>query len=191
MKKTLGIVVLVVQILLCIAIVLLLVYNVCSMVQRAQGNRMPVILGYSFASVVSGSMEPEIAVGDIVVVKSQQEYERGDVITFYDSSKDEYVTHRIIFVSEDGSFLTKGDANNTDDKLAIPPSAVVGKVVSVWHGAGDAVAFLRSPAGLAVLLASVAVVWLLPQAISKLCVRKKQENEQIDAEEKNEIEQKD
>lgn len=191
MKKTLGIVVLVVQILLCIAIVLLLIYNVCSMVQRAQGNRMPVILGYSFASVVSGSMEPEIAVGDIVVVKSQQEYERGDIITFYDSSRDEYVTHRIIFVSEDGSFLTKGDANDTDDKLAIPPSAVVGKVVSVWRGAGDAIAFLRSPAGLAVLLASVAVVWILPQVISKLCVRKKQKNEQIDAEEKIEIEQKD
>ncbi len=180
-----------VQILLCVAVALLLVYNVCVMVQRAQGNRMPVILGYSFAVVVSGSMEPEIAVGDVVVIKSQEEYVRGDVITFYDSSMDDYVTHRIILVSDDGSYLTKGDANDTDDKLAIPKAAVVGKVTSVWRGAGNAITFLRSPLGMAVLIGSAVVFWVLLQVIGKLCGKKKKEDEQIDAKETIEIEQQD
>lgn len=191
-KKALGILVLVIQIVLCVAIALLLVYNVCVLVQRAKGNRMPSILGYSFAVVVSGSMEPEIAVGDVVVIKSQEEYVRGDVVTFYDSSMDDYVTHRIILVADDGTYLTKGDANDTDDKMAVPKAAVVGKVVRVWRGAGTAITFLRSPAGMAVLIGSAVIGWVLLEVLGRLCGRKKkQDNEQIDAKETIEIEQKD
>ncbi len=179
MKKVFVGIKLALQIVLCIFIAVLLVFNICTMVQRAQGKQMPVVLGYSFAVVVSGSMEPEIQIGDVVVVKSQNTYQRNDIITFCDTLTGDYVTHRIILVSEDGTFLTKGDANNTDDKLAIPQEAVVGKVIAVWHGAGNIIQKMQTPLGMFVLIGSGLLFWVVLELIDRFCLKSKNsENEQ-------------
>ena len=74
-----------------------------------------IFIGYQSFLVQSGSMEPAIMIGDIVVVQKQNQYFKNDVITFLNKDQ-RVVTHRIIEIKEtDGEiqFITKGDANRS------------------------------------------------------------------------------
>ena len=89
--------------------------------------------------VVTGSMEPTIHVGAAVIVKPTSDgiYEVGDIITFVSSTAEiagQPNTHRIVGVSEINGqrlYITKGDANNTQDAEPVSASDIYGKVV--WH----------------------------------------------------------
>ena len=76
--------------------------------------------------VETGSMEPTIKSGELLIIKEQKEYSPNDIVTFWD--EDQFiVTHRIIEL-KDGLILTKGDGNDLyDNKVAI--SNIEGKVV--------------------------------------------------------------
>lgn len=75
--------------------------------------------------VMTGSMEPNIHVGDYLLVKKSNEYKEGDIITF---KKDGYyITHRIVEINE-ATVITKGDANNINDE-EINKSDIVGKYI--------------------------------------------------------------
>lgn len=158
------------------AVVLLAVYNACMLIQRyAYGNDFPTVFGYGSAVVVSGSMEPEISVNDLVIVKAEDSYELNDVITFYDAASGTYITHRIILV-EGEMYATKGDANSAADLFSVPQTAVVGKVVSVLRGAGKAVSFFQSPLGLLTVIGGGVVLWLIADVVSNV-LKDKQEKE--------------
>lgn len=85
--------------------------------------------------VATGSMEPTIQTGDIVLVcKADPENLKADDIIQY--QKDSYtVIHRIIECNEeeDGltGFITKGDNNNAPDDEAVLPGQVEGRVILV------------------------------------------------------------
>lgn len=167
---------------LAIALVaVLLAYNVYTLVARyAFGVGIPTVFGYGCAAVETGSMEPEISAGDFIVVHAEDEYAVGDVITFYDSARGQYVTHRVILVSESG-YTTKGDANNAQDNFTVPPSAVVGRVVAVLRGFGRVIGFLQTPVGLLSIVAFAAAVWGL-FALGSYLFRRRAAPEQIAAE---------
>ena len=60
------------RVLLAVAAGLLLVYNLYMLAARAFfGEEMPMFFGVASAAVVSGSMEPEINVGDVVIIRAQ------------------------------------------------------------------------------------------------------------------------
>lgn len=84
----------------------------------------PNIFGYSYFEVRTGSMRDTIKEQDIVVVKLDDKYEVGDIITY--KKNDSYITHRIVNMN-DRKIVTKGDANNTEDN-PIEAEQVVGKV---------------------------------------------------------------
>ena len=90
------------------------------------------IFGYSFFRVDTGSMKPVINENDIIIIKSQKDYEVDEIVTF--KSEKSYITHRIVSKRGD-TFVTKGDANNTKD-VAIERDAIIGKVVKVLKKAG-------------------------------------------------------
>jgi signal peptidase I len=92
----------------------------------------PDILGYSYFEVLTGSMRNEINISDIVIVKSQANYQVGDIITY--KSKNYVVTHRAVKV-EENILVTKGDANNISDE-PIYKNQVIGKVVHKIEKAG-------------------------------------------------------
>ena len=75
--------------------------------------------------VQTGSMETGIHVDDYIFVVRKNDYNVGDVITY--KYENYYVTHRIIKKEKD-KFVTKGDANNTEDE-AISIKQVTGKVL--------------------------------------------------------------
>lgn len=83
--------------------------------------------GISALVVSSGSMKPELAIGDIIIIKEFNEYNQNDIITF--NVNDEYlVTHRII-EKQGNNFVTKGDNNTSRDEELVKKENIVGKVI--------------------------------------------------------------
>lgn len=79
-------------------------------------------------AIVTGSMEPAIKRGDIVLLEKTDfgQLKVGDVITYAKGSVP--VTHRIYNLSSDGVIWTKGDANANVDPYKIYPDEVIGRV---------------------------------------------------------------
>ena len=114
--------------------VLLCLYIAVQVLSTGYAN----IFGYSLFRVVTGSMEPTIPVGSLLI--SQQvditEISPDDIVCFY--SKDsailgKVVTHRVIRVLRDsaGELLleTKGDANAVADYQYVTAENLIGKVI--------------------------------------------------------------
>ncbi len=90
--------------------------------------------GWEFDAVLSGSMEPALAVGGLVVIKpvDVQQVKIGDVISFKLPGINTPICHRVIDVQETGAgrvFRTQGDANEEPDLNPVPAGAVAGKEV--------------------------------------------------------------
>lgn len=129
----------------------LIALGIFSAVQSTIGSSFP------FLVVKSGSMEPVINVGDIIITVPVQPSEiradpkDGDVIVFF---KPPYcgdvrylIVHRAIGVTEEG-FITKGDANSMSDPWSsVPPSCIVGKwtgmKIPYWTGLGYLSLFMK------------------------------------------------
>ena len=96
----------------------------------------PSVLGAEGAYVVqTGSMEPEIPTGSIILVYSEEpeNIEEGDVIAFYSKVNDRFVriTHRVVDRSWTGEryiYRTKGDALQFSDRQWVPEENVIGEV---------------------------------------------------------------
>ena len=84
-------------------------------------------------SVLSGSMEPAIGKGSIIIIQPKPDYQIGDVITISEPSNPKVsLTHRVSDIkTEKGktAYVTKGDANDTPDLELRPKSSVLGKVI--------------------------------------------------------------
>lgn len=79
-------------------------------------------------AVLSGSMEPTYHVGSLIFVDynfDQEDIEVGDPITFK-ISEDTLVTHRVVEIDANGEYITKGDANETNDGGTVKFENVVG-----------------------------------------------------------------
>jgi signal peptidase I len=103
------------------------------MINTARGRAVSIFGNYTL-KVVTGSMEPTIMTGDFIIVHkaSPEQLQVNDIITFYSDSpetKDLLITHRIIGIKDDGTFITKGDANNIEDQVSARPERVLGKYV--------------------------------------------------------------
>ncbi|MBI4049804.1 MAG: signal peptidase I [Candidatus Doudnabacteria bacterium] len=115
-----------------------------------------------FYVVQSGSMEPEIKTGSIVLVKPASEYKIGDVITFGPVAKGKVpTTHRIAEVrvqTGEPVYVTKGDANEAADTREISKKDIFGKVLFDVPFVGYAVAWAKTPVGFLILVIIPAVL---------------------------------
>lgn len=111
---------------------------------------LPFFSEYRFFLVQSGSMEPSIMVGDLILVKKQTAYFQNEVVTFQNQNQ-RITTHRI-FEIKNGIFQTKGDANRVEDNDAIYKEQVLGKVILVIPKIGFLVAFAKTLPGLILLV---------------------------------------
>lgn len=122
-----------------------------------KNDQTPAVFGYSGLVVVTDSMEPEIQIDDLIVIKPFDTYQVGEVITFYSEIAGQTVriTHRIIEVDEDRQlYITQGDKAYADlEKRAHPDYVeevsyedVIGKMVfkSSLIGSIASVEFLRN-----------------------------------------------
>lgn len=110
-------------------------------------------------TVLSGSMEPAIGVGSVVVVRPAENYRPGDIITFSHPQKPSVTTttHRIRSVSKEG-FITRGDVNDSADAALVRKTNVLGRVILTLPLLGYPVAFAKTLPGLIVLIIIPAIL---------------------------------
>lgn len=106
--------------------------------------------------VRSGSMEPAIPTGSLVLIEPASDYSVGDVITFgADTPTSIPTSHRIVSIEvKDGTtyYATKGDANKTADPNETPTNKVIGRVIFSIPAIGYILAFSKTQLGFALLV---------------------------------------
>jgi signal peptidase len=108
--------------------------------------------GWRVDSVYSGSMEPAMKVGGVVITRpaSPGEIRIGDIITFNSPKGNALTSHRVVAI-EDGpaaGFQTKGDANEEADPFIVPAQKVAGVVCFRLPYLGYVASFMKTRLGL-------------------------------------------
>lgn len=130
---------------------------------------LPKVLDYEVYHVVSGSMEPEISVGSLVLVEAAapETIAEGTVIAF--RSGGSVVVHRVIQNKlVEGAFVTKGDANPIEDRKEVPYGQLIGTVAAHIPAAGQLLAVCGSTIGKIYLLLSAACGAMLNMLAGRL-----------------------
>lgn len=135
-------------------------------------NDLPMPFGTGIAVVLSGSMEPKLQVGDLIIVREVESYSVGDIVVY--RAPRELIVHRIVEIDGD-SIITQGDANNSPDE-AIDKSDIFGVVVSNIPLLGSVINAIRTPIGIVVLL-------VLSFALIELSFNKHKKNDDKNIEE--------
>ncbi len=153
--------------LMCVVFIPIIVINLLLIVNSYRHpDELPGAFGLKPAVVLSGSMEPEIMTGDLILLHDTDPLKlgKGDVICYLSSGK--AVTHRIVGVTtgDDGQprYVTRGDANNAEDRLPVTPDQVQG----IWKGArigglGNALLFMQTAAGMMIFVVLPIVLFVL------------------------------
>lgn len=106
-----------------VVIAVLTAFVILTMVIRLTGGT-PTAFGYSMFRVSSGSMTPELEVGDVIITQQfdTSKVRKGDIVTYKSESgtmNGKLVTHRVVKgpykKGKDIYVVTKGDANMTED----------------------------------------------------------------------------
>ena len=138
--------------------------------------------GYIFFSdtkvyaVETGSMEPELSVGDVVFLKETDFFvlRKGDIVTisYFDNSG--VFTHRITKIDYENELVyTKGDANSTDDPVPAQADRVIGKL---WFSLPllGYISLRFNRRTVLLLFAGVAIALVLINCVLRATERKKQ-----------------
>lgn len=130
------------------------------------------IFGKSFVIVTSGSMEPEIKAGELVIISEKEHYNKNDIVT-YEDEENFLITHRIIYIDEN-KFIAKGDNNNLSDEECLN-SKIKGKVIYHSKELGFFILYILKP---------IVVIYIVSFIVLNIffCVIKKEvkENEKND-----------
>ena len=114
------------------------------------------LFGYIPITVESDSMKPTFKKNDLIICKEIDDVKslkKGDVITYWTIIEGKKVknTHRIEKVNDVNNslnFVTKGDANNSDDDYEVVAGDIVGKWTDFKiSGFGKVMDFLRTRTG--------------------------------------------
>lgn len=173
-------------ILLCVVLILVLVVNITLIVRSyVNPEEVPSFMGYKPFIVLSGSMEPEILPGDLIITKiiDPEEIAVGDIISFR-ADESVVVSHRVTDVlTDDGlAFLTKGDANTGADAGSILPEEVEGKYIFRVAGVGNIAMFLQTPLGLLVFVVVPLCLFILFDILSRKTRDKKEKSREAELE---------
>ncbi len=130
---------------------------------RKNPDYVPKLAGYKFMYVLTGSMSPSVKAGDMIVTRTVdvKDLKEGDIITFR-TVDNTLITHRILRVNEDGSFITKGDSNNVEDiDLKAHRENIVGRYFFKIPKGGYIIKFIQSPIGLIIFIfiPAIMLIW--------------------------------
>ena len=132
MKKALGIIKKIVNVIV-ILFVVLFVFVVC--LQRFSGNRFS-FFNFRMFTVATGSMAPKYNVGDVLIAKeiAPEDVRKGDAISYLGKEgdfKDKVITHEVVDIEVvDGryKFHTKGISNIVEDPI-VYEEQLYGKII--------------------------------------------------------------
>lgn len=171
-KKTLSIF----STILFYAIIFFVLIFTIANIQIKQNSDIANVFGSGFLSVQSDSMNSEqqdsFASGDVVLVKMLDqslinELKVGDIVTYYDTTTNQLITHRIIeiYIFEETIFFqTQGDDSLQAD-IPITADEVLAVYQSSITGLGASLDYLQSPKGFAIFIIFPVLVILLIDSV--------------------------
>lgn len=120
-----------------LALSLLLVWSIISIQMTKGRGEIPNVMGFQLFAIESGSMEPTLKIGAVIVSRKPKDPENlkvTDIVTFKTLSN-AIVTHRIIevVINDDGgkAYRTKGDnPRNSADQELLTSNRVIGVFVA-------------------------------------------------------------
>lgn len=177
----------IIGIILCIILLPILVINITLIIKGTLDDTMPPsIFGTTPLVVLSGSMDngsdDAIQIGDLIFVKDvdRNNLKVNDVVAFMEGKY--AVTHRIIKVNTavDGSvtYITQGDANNTEDADPLIPENIIGKYSTKLSGAGNFVLFLQTTPGMLLFVGLPLILFIAYDVIRRSAMLKKEKLKQ-------------
>ena len=146
----------VINILSTILLILLILLVIFLFIMRITGNS-PSIFGYHVFRVSSGSMEPVLVKGDVILVKTvpADEISKNDIITYKSREgqmEGEMITHRVVtepkVVEGTYYFQTQGDAEGASLDPVVSYEQVEGKYVRKVPLIDKLYSFFLTPYGL-------------------------------------------
>jgi signal peptidase len=170
-KSTLGKTLTGVGYVVCLVLATIFIINMTMIIKSyVYPDKVPDFLGYKPFIVLSGSMEPEIMAGDLIVTRevAPENVKVGDVISFR-VENDIMVSHRVTEIKTEGglSFVTKGDANVGMDATSVLPEKIEG--LYIWRGAGLGrfALFLQTPIGMLVFVVTPLCLFIIYDILSR------------------------
>lgn len=160
-------------------------------------NRVPVLGGYSFLKVITSSMEPELSVGEYILVKKidVNNIKEEDIISYYytlsNAQKNELgisqnkivITHRVKEIVKDSDtnliikFITHGDANSADKTENVNPEQVIGIYDTSHPIIVKILSFFSNPIGIILLVIFPLSMILVSDIVSLVKVVKEKEDD--------------
>lgn len=149
------------------------------------------IFGYRPVIVVTGSMEPNIKINSISILKqcSFKNIKVGDIILYdYGNMK---ITHRVIKNVKNSEgldyFITKGDANKVADNVQVTADNVEGKLIKTYNNVTGIVGFFITSTGelnvmsiSQTILSIMIIVGIIDLVFSRLKLPKNSKSEKDD-----------
>ena len=153
---------------ICWTLIVCLAFLIVMMIYSRIKGEVPSVFGYSILRVSTGSMEPELMVGDVILdkdVDDVQSIKVDDVITYRGSGElsGMLITHKVVkapYLAEDGTYYlqTKGIANEIADK-EISADKVVSVMVCKIPQLDALYNFFLSPWGLVVFIVLIVLIF--------------------------------
>lgn len=151
---------------ICWSLVVILVFTVIIFLTSRIKGEAPSVFGYTVLRVSSGSMEPELEIGDVILDKAVDNPEKlkvGDVVTYKSDELGLLVTHKVIKApyKKNGTLMlqTQGVANDVAD-APIRADSVKGVMVSKIQFLDAVYNVFLSPWGLLILIGLIILIFI-------------------------------
>lgn len=173
------------------SLIIIIIYNIFIVGVSGLLNRSgKSIFGFKAYIVTTESMEPNIKLGDIIIIKQTKEemLEVGDVITFK-RNNGVTVTHRIMDIvqerDQDKEYVTKGDNNNLEDVETIKYEQIEGSKVLKIPYFGRIIILLQDEVYLIFIIIIILLICLHLQKLKEKNIIRRQKKEIEDEKFKN------
>ena len=142
----------IIKVIVGIVLFVLITFNIYNFINiKVLKNDYTTINGYAMLEVISGSMEPTIKIGDLIIINTKdKDYKENDIVTFRDTNGS-FVTHRIVEIKDNNMMVTKGDNNNAKDE-ATNMNNIIGKYVKKIAFLGMLLSSFKNPVFLIIIL---------------------------------------
>ena len=124
------------------------------------------IFGFRYYMVMTGSMEPNYNIGDVIIVKEtpKENIKVGDIINYVSENGKDTVTHRVTkIIEKDGQTLyrTKGDNNNSEDAELVDFNRVQGVLIFKISKLGTLITKALTGTGMCIIVALIILSYLI------------------------------
>lgn len=123
------------------------------------------LFGYRQYMVLTGSMEPNYNIGDLIVIKEkpQEDIKVEDIVNYVTDNGKDTITHRVIEIVEQNGqtmYKTKGDNNSSSDPNLVNYSQIQGTIVFKINKLGAIITEFLTGVGIFVIAMLIVISYI-------------------------------